>query len=136
MSIVSTKLELLILLETDFVKIKTWQRIFWRMSYFTHILRHIAFTGWLIMFDYPTHERIIKHLRRRVFLPRITLFIVHITLLHRVSSVVSSSLNCYWLSVYGLGMPIYGSNLSVYGKIRKRIQAFFVLWLSVLSHHL
>ena len=29
--------------------------------------------------------------------------------------------------VYGLRMPIYGNNLSQYGKIRDRIQAFFAL---------
>ena len=30
-----------------------------------------------------------------------------------------------YIAVYGLRMPIYGSNLSQYGKIRQRIQAFF-----------
>ena len=30
-----------------------------------------------------------------------------------------------YIPVYGLRMPIYGSNLSEYGKIRDRIQAFF-----------
>ena len=33
-----------------------------------------------------------------------------------------------YFPVYGFRMPIYGSNLSQYGKIRDRIQAFFVLW--------
>ena len=32
-----------------------------------------------------------------------------------------------YFSVYGLRMPIYGSNLSQYGNIRDRIQAFFAL---------
>ena len=34
-------------------------------------------------------------------------------------------LNTTPYTVYGLRMPIYGSNLSEYGKIRDRIQAFF-----------
>ena len=33
-----------------------------------------------------------------------------------------------YIPVYGLRMPIYGNNLSQYGKIRDRIQAFFALW--------
>ena len=31
-----------------------------------------------------------------------------------------------YIPVYGLHMPIYGSNLSEYGKIRERIQALFM----------
>ena len=34
-----------------------------------------------------------------------------------------------YILVYGLHVPIYGSNLSEYGKIRERIQAFFTRWL-------
>ena len=30
-----------------------------------------------------------------------------------------------YIPVYGLHVPIYGGNLSEYGKIRERIQAFF-----------
>ena len=33
-----------------------------------------------------------------------------------------------YFPVYGLRMSIYGSNLSQYGKIRDRIQAFFAQW--------
>ena len=32
-----------------------------------------------------------------------------------------------YIPVYGLRMPIYGNNLSQYGKIRDRIQVFFAL---------
>ena len=33
-----------------------------------------------------------------------------------------------YIPVYGLRMPIYGNNLSQYGKIQDRIQAFFAQW--------
>ena len=33
-----------------------------------------------------------------------------------------------YIPVYSLHVPIYGSNLSEYGKLRERIQAFFTQW--------
>ena len=53
-----------------------------------------------------------------------------------VSTLVSESLHenrlitLLCIPVYSLHMPIYGSNLSQYGKIRERIQAFFALCLA------